>query len=1803
MASCGSRGNDATLKSPAKAKPAACLVLAAVMATLLHSESRRLYSWWWDSHNSPKNSKWLQENLTDMDSKVKAMIKLIEEDADSFARRAEMYYKKRPELMKLVEEFYRAYRALAERYNHATGELRQAHRTMAQAFPDQVPFALADDVPSGSESDNSETPHPIRSLLNPDFQGTKRNGACSDEPNNGNGRKGLKQINDMFRSAVDMTEELISEDGKTKAVKISNVRDESEGPSEGETELQSLKEALAKFEAERNSILLQYQEALDRLSILERDVSNVRKDSESLKEQKSEAETEIQALQKILKSLEAERETLVLEYKQALERVAAFESLLTEAQEDSKELRERLAKAELESYRLKQELAKLEDEKKASELLYLQCLEKIAGLEIKLAESEKCLKLLAEQSEKAENEVKSLKEEIRIVSFERDSMTTRYEESLGTISELQKQLLEAQEENAQLKSEVLLGLAELKRSEDERVPLVKINESLQMEAKTLAQKIVAADEELSQKQAELDKLMLSLKEEHSLFVEAENKLHTLRNMHSQSQEEQRALSFQLGNVLETMKDLEMCKRDLQAEVERLKEENYFLSDFKSSSSISEENLQTEILRLREVKEMLEAEVRHQTDRSDDLEAKVQDLKDEIHGSNKRYQALVQQLESVGLDPESFGSLVKGLQDENLRLKERNEKNKADKEVLLGRLEGMDELLMKNKKLENSLSVVNAELERSKENSNNLQGSCNDLTDEKSALFAEKSAILSQLQIITETMQSLLEKNTSLQTSLCGANSELEGLRAKSRGLEEFCQLLTSERSTLLDEKSSLLSRLEIVEQKMEKLELRFTNLEDKYFGIEKDKESTLGKVEELRITLDIEKQERVCLKLTEEARLSGLEGWIHELREENKCRKNEFEEQLEKAVDAQVEIFILQKFVQDMEDKNYSLLVECQKHVERAQYSEKLITELESENMIQQVEAEYLLGKIDSLRAGINQVLKALGIKHGTQGEHEQNFLPCVLANIGDIKKSLLESKDENHQLCLEKSILSTLLAQIQVECQELALRKAVLEQESVSFTKQLLMIENEKCQLVDTSRQLKLEISERERKEEALIAAVENLLLNQKQLQEANSALKEECVRTFDLNGSLEAELLRTEGDKKMFEEENSVILSESLALNLQCMILKRYGDEKAFELNEIVAEMEYLGKAYKELEDVAIGLEERLLVREVENLTLKVSLEKLEERQHELSSCNDQLILEISNDHILLNQKEKDLEEAELKLKVTQEINSELCSSIHCLEKDQEDLEVTRTILEKQIVMLSEHNNCQKDELLHLREANENLECEVSRLHENIEECKIKEVILTSELHERSSEFELWEAEAASFYFDLQISSVREILYQNKVQDLGSLCEDLEEVTSRRSLEIENMKLRVTTLENEAEALKTELTTCLPLIASLKNNVELLERNPVLQSKLHETITTDEQENCGSTERSSTCSRSLSELQKLQSRIKVIETILNKEKETAAKQENKFANIRLEAALKEIKDLKSQINKNNLQEQNRYSARESVCEASVVKIGEEMKDIPLDQASGRSFHGTSQRGSATSDDQMLELWEAAEQDCLDGQLISEVLEQRTDTMEDEIEYAPNETGYDPIPESHFEKELGVDKLEIQRSDRQSIKKSKKNARERLVSDNQKLMSLQDSVQELKRKMEPKKTRKKAEDPQHDTFRGQIHSVESSLVQLIEMNNELMKMTEESSMPCDRRVVGEVEEQAREEAEKISRLELEMQRMQYVLLRLKDEKKGKSKDAVSNSSAAVVLREFFYSRGRKSKKPKKSRFCGCFKPASAQKI
>ena len=132
------------------------------------------------------------------------------------------------------------------------------------------------------------------------------------------------------------------------------------------------------------------------------------------------------------------------------------------------------------------------------------------------------------------------------------------------------------------------------------------------------------------------------------------------------------------------------------------------------------------------------------------------------------------------------------------------------------------------------------------------------------------------------------------------------------------------------------------------------------------------------------------LNLSSTSSMRNLQNEIFSLRE--------FEEELDKVLNVQVEILVLHKFIQDMEEKNYSLLIECQKHTEASRLSEKLISELETENPEQRVEAEFLLDKIEKLRKGIYQAFKTLQINldnvQEERIEQEQILLQHIIGNI-----------------------------------------------------------------------------------------------------------------------------------------------------------------------------------------------------------------------------------------------------------------------------------------------------------------------------------------------------------------------------------------------------------------------------------------------------------------------------------------------------------------------------------------------------------------------------------------------------------------------------------------------------------------------------------------------------------------------------------------------------------------------------------------------------------------------------------------
>ncbi|XP_010522659.1 PREDICTED: protein NETWORKED 3A [Tarenaya hassleriana] len=106
--------------------------------------------WWWiGNHNTSDLSPWLRSTLSELDAKTKAMLRVIEEDADSFAERAEMYYKRRPELISRVEDLYRTYRSLAEKYDLA----RPPHK---HPPPEKSPHAPdTPKEPAGDEEEES----------------------------------------------------------------------------------------------------------------------------------------------------------------------------------------------------------------------------------------------------------------------------------------------------------------------------------------------------------------------------------------------------------------------------------------------------------------------------------------------------------------------------------------------------------------------------------------------------------------------------------------------------------------------------------------------------------------------------------------------------------------------------------------------------------------------------------------------------------------------------------------------------------------------------------------------------------------------------------------------------------------------------------------------------------------------------------------------------------------------------------------------------------------------------------------------------------------------------------------------------------------------------------------------------------------------------------------------------------------------------------------------------------------------------------------------------------------------------------------------------------------------------------------------------------------------------------------------------------------------------------------------------------------------------------------------------------------
>lgn len=1260
---------------------------------------------------------------------------------------------------------------------------------MAEAFPDQVPYSLSDKSPSNSfqtldpEPQTPEILHPVCAFFD-------RGGSESNDT-----KKGLKQVHDLFESKETIHQSIqhglsqLSHKNKNHKEKVPSY---SEELRKVEIEVQTLKSILAQVQGETKSIRAEYEMNLEKLSNLKGELNHAQEDAKRLDERAGEAEIEIKVLKEALAKLEAERDASLLKYNESLKMTSALK--LT------------IEKAEMENQNLKHEILRLETERESGLLQYHQCLEMISTLQSKISCSELEAKKLVEQTNQAERRIHELEEAVDKSNEEKEAVAFLYKQCLETLGKVEAELSHVQEDTKRLNSKIVISTKKLRSVEEQHSLLEKSNQMLQCEAVDLAQKIEMKDQELLQKNEELEKLQSSMRDEHVRFNHLDANLESLQKLYYESLEEQRTWALEMRSSLQMLKDLETHKLGLEEEIQRVKEENRSLNEINLTSTISEKNLREELRSLRKMKDKLEEDFVAQAEQNNAFQQETSWLRGEIACLNGSYGSLL--------------SVVEGLKDKNLELRGTWEQFQEERATLDEKLKEMYKISEENSTLERSLCELNGALGESREMVMQLQESCQALEGEKSSLIAEKVILLSQLEMSTDNMQKLLERNSSLESSLSAGRAEVEGLREKCRRVHEFCQLLINEKSNLLVERSSLTLQLERAIMMLDNLERRFENLEERCSRLEKEKEMTLSRVEEVQGYLSLEQQEQTTFIQSTEASLANLEGHVKFLHEEIQLRK-EFEVEVEKAMNSQLEIFILQKSVEDLEEKNLSLSFECQKQVEASKLSSKLITELESENMEQQIKVEVISDEVGRLMTGIYKVFQALQIDleiwyTDEMGKGRANKFPLlyILDKIENMKRSLLRNKDEKMRLLIENSLLLAVLGQVRVENEETETNTRVIEKDLKMITKQCFLLHKEKTELLKANGMLKLQTIEGSEREKELQSNLQNLSEKFDYLQYENSKINAE-------NRVLHEKLVLAQKENCALLEENGQILREAVFEGLLSIVYESFGVEKVCEIKTLLEDLQGLYDSNIRLKEEVRNLKDQLGVKGEENVCLARSLEKLCGGLHEAQDLNDQLNHQIMIEDDFLREKVKELFEVENKLEQSQCSAFELFKTVKQLSREHEELKKGR--------------RDRKKEIKRLLEVNRELEMEMSRLREDVEERRSREESLSIELRVKSNEIELWEAEASSFYVDLQVSGIHEVLLENKVRELTVICETLKSAEGIKSKEIEQMKERVVLLGREIGELKSQLAAYIPIISSLQNDMPSVKENSLLLRQLY--------------------------------------------------------------------------------------------------------------------------------------------------------------------------------------------------------------------------------------------------------------------------------------------------------------------------------------------------------------------------------
>lgn len=1546
------------------------------------SNPMRKYSWWWDSHISPKNSKWLLENLTDMDSKIKVMIKIIDEDADSFARRAEMYYKRRPELMSLLEELYRAYRALAERYDHAAGELRQAHKKMAEAFPDEFQLDFDDDLPTETASTESETDN--------------------------------RDMTPFFLSFI--------------------------------------------------------------------------KAGDSKKRAKDDQDHE--KLQKEISSLSQENQDL---------------------------------------------------KKKISSVL--------------------------EKSNKAESEVSSLKAALADQESEKEAAFSQCQQSSDRLQSLKSEILHTQEEFKRLKEEMENGLQNLSTAEERCLLLERANQNLHLELDNLKLASKEKHDELNEKHIELEKLSISIQEEQLKSMQAEMARLSLEKQLAQAQEKLRLLSLEKHGEASKIENIEATKVQLQKELETIREENRKLDDQNHSSASVIIRLQDEIISLKNTQRRLEEEVSRHVEEKRVLQHELSYLKDNKGDLDRKHFSIKEQIQVVNFNVESLQSLAQEVRDGNVELKETIKNHEGVKALYVENLMLLERTLEKNAHLERSLSAATTEIEGLRDKKVALEESCKHLNSKVNGHQSERAMFVARIEGISHTMEKLSEKNVFLENLLSDNNTELEILRRKLKDSEESTHTFRNQNSVLRSEKRTLMREVDSINSALLSLETQYAELEGRCLDLEQDRDKALDEVIKLRELLRLEKERHKEATSSDMTQFSAIQKQISLLLKEVQHKENQLQEEEHKIVEAQTEIFILQRCLGDMAEANSDVVAQLQKQQEVCE--------------VQEEKADFLSQNNQLLTEGIGSVMEVLHLdeKYGSLDLMKIDVVvQLLLHEIKCLLNTISDAQDVKQNQILEKSLVVTLLEHFGREVADLRSERSVLKQEWQAKSDELVKLQSERHDLLKISSELRKEMEARNRKVDELKSEAKFLVRQLTELQESRQSLQAEIIKLIEENTSLSSKVYGSREKEKSFEDDFSTLVGEAVRTDILGVIFRSLHDERTSQLQCLHEDFGSLHAAGNELYQEIKLMNKKLGDLQLENNYLEKELSRA------LSIC-DGSGAEIS-----------------------------IGSRRRAMRRDTKLLKSGRKSQE------SGQNMEQRKEVDNagLEKSNEMLREELQKLKSELQVLRSKEQPVI--------DVKSCDAEITKLLANMQLATANASLFKEKVLELIVTCESFEisdmvqkevlkEEITRRNSYVDELKDKLNAVEIENRRLKVDLNGDFTLLGALQTEVDALEKQTLSLAKDCLPPSMLKEENALSPQLSKIAVRPSEdqnttkmvkdmELQKLHGTIKALQKVVS-DTGVVLEQERLDFNNNLQDARKQIEMLK---------------LKEILdSDASDVNYERMMKDIQLDlvqtpsrRAASHGHHRKKKSVAGQSDDKMLALWSV-------DRVSSGSRRHDVDLRPPQSEAAENDnkgkkrSSSEPVVTV---KDLGVDKQEVlprpvvttvATTTMEPQREWKKKVIDRLSSEAQRLRDLRSIVQELRGGVEA------SSDAELDGVKVQMADAEDAIEELIDANGKLLKKAEEftsaaagDDVDLRSRSQRKILERVRKMSEKAGRLELELQRFQHALLRHEEERAARraAKAAATvqvQRRSRVQLVEYLYGRRRDSRRPKqKTRGPSCCMRAKA---